>query len=63
MQLVSVNFDIGRRFYRGGCGFAIRIAISVEGEHTAGRRCCRHVDYSCSAYRKRTGFPPEPTRR
>ena len=57
MQLVSVNFDIGRRFYRGGCGFAIPIAISVEGEHTAGTGLLPACRYSCSAYRKRTGFP------
>lgn len=27
MQLVSVNFDIAQRFYRGGYDLAIRIAI------------------------------------
>ena len=53
MQLVSVNFDIARRFYRGGFGFAIRIAIFVQGEHTLGPGCCRQVDYSCCADRKR----------
>ena len=53
MKPVSANFDIAQRFYRGGCGFAIRIAIFVQGEHTLGRGCCRHVDYSCSADRKR----------
>ena len=36
MQLVSVNFDIAQRFYRGGCDLAIRIAIFVQGEHTLG---------------------------
>jgi hypothetical protein len=36
MQLVSINFDIGQRFYRASCGFATRIAISVQGEHALG---------------------------
>ena len=34
MQLVSVNFDIGAAILPRGCGFAIRIAIFVQGEHT-----------------------------
>ena len=43
MQLVSVNFDIAHRFYRGGCDLATRIAIFVQRERagTGLLRACR----------------------
>jgi hypothetical protein len=37
MQLVSVNFDIAHRFYRGGCDLAMRMAIFVQRERAGPR--------------------------
>ena len=43
MQLVSVNFDIAHRFYRGGCDLAMRMAIFVQRERAGPGllRACR----------------------
>ena len=57
MQLVSVNFDIAQRFYRGGCDLAIRIAIFVQGEHTLGRVAAGMSITAAARIAKGTGSP------
>jgi len=57
MQLVSVNFDIARRFYRGGCGFAIRIAIFVQASTRWDRVAAGMSITAAALIAKGTGSP------
>jgi hypothetical protein len=63
MQPVSVNFDIAYRFYRGGCGFAIRIAILSKASTRWDGVAAGMSITAAAPIAKGTGSPWKPTPR